>query len=59
MKLKIIIFILVLTIAILCNCKDKKTAQAEPPANTTNIANPSSTFGFNVLKKLRGIWNGQ
>lgn len=59
MKLKIIISVLVLIIAILCNCKDKKTTSAEMPIETpANTADLNSTFGFNIFKKLRGIWNG-
>jgi len=61
MKLKIIIITLICIITILCNCKDKKSA-VEPSASTTGGSpiqpDINATLGFNILKKLKGIWNG-
>lgn len=43
----------------LFNCRDKNKPEEEQPPVTTNPTNPATNaYGFNVLKKLRGIWNG-
>lgn len=59
-KLKFIAVISFLTIVILSNCKDKKNVQEETPVAPTTPSTPdiNNTYGFNVLKKLKGIWNG-
>ncbi len=59
-KLKLIAILSFLIILILSNCKDKKTAEAETPVTPTNPVNAdiNSTYGFNIFKKIKGIWNG-
>ncbi len=59
-KLKLIAILSFLIILILSNCKDKKTKEEETPITPTNPVMPdiNNTYGFNVLKKLKGIWNG-
>lgn len=43
----------------LVSCKDKKTSDEEmTPTPTPATADVNATYGFNVLKKLKGIWNG-
>jgi len=43
----------------LIGCKDKKAAEEEvTPAPTPIVADVNNTIGFNVLKKIKGIWNG-
>lgn len=40
-------------------CKNKKTTDdTDTPVNTDNTPSLDNTYGFNVLKKVRGIWNG-
>ncbi|MDX2173493.1 MAG: hypothetical protein SFY56_10245 [Bacteroidota bacterium] len=59
-KLKFIAVISFLTIVVLSNCKDKKNNQEETPVTPTTTLTPdiNNTYGFNLLKKLKGIWNG-
>ncbi|MGZ3899137.1 MAG: hypothetical protein ACXVNQ_02325 [Bacteroidia bacterium] len=41
-------------------CKNKKTGEAEtePTSAAQTPADVNTTYGFNILKKLKGIWNG-
>lgn len=39
------------------SCDDKKTEEEVPPTSGTP-SNPSNAFGFGVLNKVKGIWNG-
>lgn len=58
-KIKIIAVILLLAILPSCkSCKDKKSEDETPetPINGPSIEN---TFGFGVLGKVNGIWDGQ
>lgn len=56
-KTKLILVTLLLTL-ISCN-KDTKTEEENNEAqNNAPVADINNTYGFNVLKKLKGIWNG-
>jgi hypothetical protein len=55
--------ILILSFAVLIyltNCKEKKSEEPVPdPVNpTTPAPDINNTYGFGVLRKIRGIWNG-
>ena len=39
------------------SCKDKKSAEEVPPATNTGPT-ADNTYGFGVLTKVKGIWNG-
>jgi len=58
MKIKLLLTFLILVSLI--SCKNKKADDV--PEQPTNTANPTpdinNTYGFNVLKKIKGIWNG-
>ncbi|MBA2613978.1 MAG: hypothetical protein H0U95_18590 [Bacteroidetes bacterium] len=55
-KLKPVIILIVLAL-FSCKNKDKKTEE-EAQVATPPAAQGIEPYGFNVLKKLRGIWNG-
>ncbi len=55
--------ILLLTALIaFASCKTKKTEEEPPPPATTGNSTPTpdvnNIFGYGVLKKIKGIWNG-
>jgi len=58
LKLKLVAVISFLTIVILSNCKDKKTSPEEISESTSVTADVNYTIAFNILKKIKGIWNG-
>lgn len=39
------------------SCKDKKSEEEVPPV-TNNSPNVENTYGYGVLKNVKGIWNG-
>ncbi len=39
------------------SCSDKKTEEEVPPTSGAP-SNPSNAYGFGVLNKVKGIWNG-
>ncbi len=41
-----------------CKNKNKSTEEEQPPVITTPTNADTTAYGFNILKKLRGIWNG-
>lgn len=45
---------------LLVTCKNKKAEQEEPApvANTPAQPDINNTYGFGILKKVKGIWNG-
>lgn len=52
-------FLIIIIAFALFNCKDKsKSTEEEPPVSATPTSPSTNAYGFNVLKKLRGIWNG-
>lgn len=56
--MRIIVGIVVFSL-LLASCKNKKNdSDTEQPVNTNNGPSLENTYGFNVLKKVRGIWNG-
>lgn len=58
---KINLFLLaVLLLGGLSSCKKKKAPEEETPAPTTPTTPPdiNHTFGYGVLNKVKGIWNG-
>lgn len=60
MKIKIIALSILLAAF---SCKNKNTEEETPepvPTTTGNPATPdvNNTYGFNLLKKIKGIWNG-
>ncbi|MBA3705717.1 MAG: hypothetical protein H0W84_07385, partial [Bacteroidetes bacterium] len=40
------------------SCKDKKDEENPSVTNPSSTADVNNTYGYNVLKKLKGIWNG-
>lgn len=59
MTIKSKLFTLVTLILFAACHKDTKTETEETtPGNTTPVADVNNTYAFNVLKKIKGIWNG-
>ncbi|MCA0431253.1 MAG: hypothetical protein LCH32_12205 [Bacteroidetes bacterium] len=57
MKHLILVFIFILTIV---GCKNKSKQEEEPTPEPIPVTTPTTNaYGFNVLKKVCGLWNGQ
>lgn len=60
--MKSIYYLLLLPILFIVSCENKKSPQEAPPVTTTGSGTTApdinNTIGFNVLSKVKGIWNG-
>jgi hypothetical protein len=59
MKIRVLLYALIIVSFTSCkSCKDKKTEEQTPEQQNPNEPSLDDTYGFGILNKVKGIWNG-